>query len=547
MKDEERPVYSGAFVFEDIYGFNLLRAPEVKLMSKSPYLIIRKMVNKDDLIKKYPEMKSKITESSDETYTIFDAAKNGYRRTKNEVLVKEFYFRPGLQYPKGYFYITTKDGKLDEGSLPGGIFPIVVQACEKMQTTARGRSIVKQIRPYQAEINRAASKMAEHQITLGDDKLIVQNGTKVSAGIALPGVRAINVTGMAPTVMPGRDGSQYLAYMQSQIEELYSVMGVSEQDQEKGGQMDPYALLFRAASQKKTFVRYAKRFERFLINVAKTYLQLAKIHLPEDQVIYAIGRKEAVNMEEFKNADDLCYQIKVVAESDDIETKMGKQLILNHALQYTSSQLDKEDIGKLIRAMPYSNVEESFSDLTIDYDSVTNDILSMDRGVPPQIHETDNHLYCQKRAVSRMRQSDFSMLGPQVAQIYQQYMQAHAQFEQQRLQNIQMAESGFIPTDGYLVKCDFYVSDPKDPQNTKRASIPYMALQWLINKLETQGQGQEELEQMDQGSQRMMAQSAQSQGGSPNGMGNRLPRQGAGMPEGVGHGNGQHPGNQRAS
>ncbi len=33
--------------------------------------------------------------------------------------------------------------------------------------------LVKQLRPYQEEINRAASKIAEHQRTLGDDRLLL--------------------------------------------------------------------------------------------------------------------------------------------------------------------------------------------------------------------------------------------------------------------------------------------------------------------------------------------------------------------------------------
>jgi hypothetical protein len=522
MPVKGEPVHVGGFILEEIYGFNLLRAPEAKRHIESPYHINRKMVNKDLLTAQFPDKKKGIQESYDQTLVIFTGINHGYQKTKNEVLVKEYYFRPCPQYPNGYYYIATKDAILSKGELPGGVYPIVVQEFDKIQTTARGRSCVRIARPYQAEINRAASKMAEHQITLGDDKLLIQNGTKISAGVALPGVRSINFTGQAPDILAGRDGSQYLNYMNSQIAEMYDVMNVKEGSEESNGQTDPFALLFKSASQKKKFVRYVRRFERFLVNVAKTYMSLAKTHLPDDTLIMAVGRKEQVNMSEFKNSDDISYEIKVEAQSDDIETKFGKQLILNHALQYVGSKLDKEDIGKIMRAMPYGNFEESFDDMTIDYDASNNIILALDRGEQVSLNQYDNNVYMIKRLVSRMRQADFKFLDPQIQQQYVVLVQQYQASETQRLQDIKAAESEFIPTDGYLVTCQMSIEDPSAPNKTRQVRLPYSALQWLIKMLETQGQSLGELEKMNQGALAQMAQGfiQKRLGGQPEGMGN---------------------------
>lgn len=499
-------VHKGDFVFEEFQGFNLLRAPEAKTLDKSPYLTIRKMVNKNDLIEKFSDNKKFIQESSDSTMVVFDSIKGGYRKSKDEVLLKETYFRPCHQYPNGYYYFFTKEGILAEGELPGGIFPIITQPFERIQTTPRGRSPVKVMRPYQAEINRSASKMAEHQITLGDDKVLIQNGTSIAQGVALPGVRSINYTGIEPKILSGRDGSQYLNYMNAQITELYEVMNISENAEEATGQVDPYTLLFRSASQKKKFKRYIKRFERFLIKVTKTYLRLAKHHLSPDDVVLLVGRNERANIAEFKTSSDLCYEIKVTPQSDDVESKLGKQLVLNHILQYTGNKLDKQDIGKLIRLSPYVNVEEGLSDLTADYDSATDNILALDRGELPPISPYDEHTYMIKRLVKRVRQGDFKFLPPEVQQNYTQMIALHQMAETERLRKLQMAQAGFIPTGGYLVVCDLYVPDPTNPAKTRRARIPYESLTWLIKKLEAQGQSQDELEKMNQGAVEQMAQ-----------------------------------------
>lgn len=538
--DYSRPKYRGDLIFEDLHPFNLLRDPNAKSMKESPYLIIRKMVQKDKLLQLCGDdegKKTKVNATQDGTFVVFDAERGGYRSSKNEVLLKETYFKPCPQYPRGYFFFHTADVVIAEGELPGGIFPIVWQYFDKLPTLARGRGPVKTMRPYQVEINRCASKMAEHQVTLGDDKLLIQNGTKISAGIALPGVRSINYTGMEPGVLSGRDGSQYLTTMQANITELYMVMGVAEDMEMDAKQLDPFLMLFRAASQKKRFSRYIKRFERFLIEVARTHSRLAKVHLPEDAIVYAVGRKERVNIAEFKNSNDLCYEIKITAQSDDVETKLGRQIMLNHVLQYVGTQLDKRSIGKIVKAMPYANQDETFSDLTMDEESAKNDILALDRGELPEVHEYDDHVYTVQKLASRMRQADFKFLDLPIQRNYATLIGQHEMAESERQAKILAAKSEYIPADGYMVTCQMYTSDPAHPEKQpKLVRVPYASLSWLIKQLEAQGQSLEELEHMNQGAVAQMAgMFLQKRGSAPDGMGTR-PHLAAGQPQGVGNG-----------
>ncbi len=536
MPDEDLPVFSGEFVWEEIYGFNLLRSAQAKTMEASPHLINRKMVKTSDMKDRYkndPDKAKVFISSSEDTFTVFDGGRGGYKKTEGMTMVREYFFHPCPEYPKGFFFFTTKEGIFEKGELPGGIFPIVGQGYEKIQTTPRGRSPIKHMRPYQIEINRSASKIAEHQVTLGDDKILIQNGTKVSAGVALPGVRAINYTGQEPDILPGRSGEQYVAYMQSQITELYMVMNVQQDGQQVAAQLDPYALLFRSASQKKVFQRYTKRFENFLMNVCKTYLRLAKIHLPDDALIWAVGKSEQVNIAEFKNANDISYQIKVEAQSDDIETKLGKQLVLNHVLQYVGPQLKPDDVGKLMRQMPYANFDGSFDDMTVDYDSCENDLLALDRGEPVQVNYYDEHPYMIKRLIARMRKPDYKYLAPQIQQAYQGIVQQHEQMEAQKQMQIQQAEQGYIPTGGQLLGCDFFVADPASPSKTRRARIPSEAIQWLVTHMEAQGQSLEQLEGLNTGAQAQIAgQMAQQPGGIPQPQGAHTS---VATPPGMGH------------
>lgn len=502
IPDEEQPIRAGKFVFERFFGMNALRAPEAKSWRESRVIIIRKMMSTKDLLSKYgqdEEKKKFVTEDQDDTFLVFDGNQASYNRTKNQSMIREFYFRPCAEYPKGWFCFNTKAGILEEGELPGGIFPLVVETFDEIQTTPRGRSIIKQLRPYQAEINRAASKIAEHHITLGDDKLIVMNGSKITQAGVLPGVRGISVSGIPPTILPGRDGSQYLPYMQAQISEMYQVANSDEDAQDKQDtQADPYTLLFRAIRNKKKYMIYAAKFERFQREYCDVFLQLAKMYYTDDMLIPAIGRAEQINITEFRGTAPHATQIELEPMSDDIDTQMGKQLMINHVIQYAGAQLGKDDIGKLVRNSPYGNMDQSWDDLTLDYDNSVNMILALDRGEQFQANPADKPEYMISKIINRQRKSDYKLLPPQIQQAYDGVLQTFEKIKSDQAQAMQRAQSGFIPMDGYMVVCDLYVPDKKDPSKTSRVKIPESALSWLIKKLEDQGASQAQLSSMNQ-------------------------------------------------
>jgi hypothetical protein len=151
----------------------------------------------------------------------------------------------------------------------------------------------------------------------------------------------------------------------------------------------------------------------------------------------------------------------------------------------------------MITQMPYANVKDAFSDLTLDYESATNDLLALDRGGEPSVNPYDPHEYLVKRAVNRMRQADFAYL-PQHAQVnYKKYVDAHTMMLQEQKAALQREQSGFIPDSGALIGIDMYVqSDSNDPTKTRRARIPQAAGEWLIAKLQEQGMAKDMLEEV---------------------------------------------------
>ena len=509
VPDETKPVFTGEFVFERVFAHNLFRSPSCQQMKNSPWYGVEKLENSKILKGKYKNDKTKlgyITESNEE-YVVFDSSKNGYGREKNQTLLLEYYFKPCLEYPKGYYYITTKAGILEEGELPGGLFPLVWQGFDEHPTKPRASSFVKVARPWQAEINRASSQVALHSVTIGEDKILYQAGTKVSQGSLLPGVRGITYQGAPPTILPGRTGDQYFEYIAIQEQEMNRALMLDMLNEDKNVNLDPMAMLFKSMEQGQKFNFYSVKFGEFLVEMAELFLELAKFYLEGDELIAAIGRSEIINIAEFKSTSKLNHCIKIEEHNDTIETKLGKQVALNHVLQYVGTQLSREDIGKLITEMPFGNWQESFSDFTMDYKNVKNDFLAIERGEEPAVSDNDDSKYVLAQVAKRKKERDFKILPPQVQQMYQLYEQYHQDKMAKEAASIKAAQSEYVPVSGAMIGCDMYVPNSDPTKTPKRVRVPYQALEWLLNILDKQGTGLAAMESMNQAQAAQITQS----------------------------------------
>lgn len=511
-----RPVYGGCVNFETIRPWDLRRDPNCETMSESPYLIVTKSIPCSRLYtltsdKELIEKLKKRASSSE--YKVFDTNTGTFTEVQNQVVVKECYWRPaGQEIPNGYFKIWTTDGIIAEGELPGGVFPITTANFETQTGNPRGYSLIRNLRPCQVEINRCASKIAEHHVTLGDDKVWLQNGAKVTQGGLLPGIRWAGYTGAAPVVQPGRSGEQYLGVLEANINELYQLANMQELNEERQHTNDLMTELYKSTRYKAKFSIYGEKFETFLRETVMVAIKIAKFSATEQDIIQAVGKSETLNVAEFKSAQDIGYEVRVEARSEDMESQMGKQIMLTSLFQYVGGQLDKEDIGKLARLSPFLNKEQVFSDFTRWFDRATNDILALDRGQYRPARKYDNHDYMIERISGRMGEPDYEFLEPNVQMLYEQKLKEHEQFKKEAIEAERAAEAGFIPSGGYLVTCDFYIT--RKDGKTERLRVSSEALNWLVQRLEAQGAMIQPLQQAVPGVREDIAEMLLQHGGA---------------------------------
>ena len=525
QEDKTKPVFSGELTFERVFPQNIFRDANARNMTDAAWIGVEKLESTKYLKKMFASdpTKQKYIQESTEEFVVFDSNKSGYSKEKDMTMLLEFYWRPCVEYPNGYFYMATKSGILAEGELPYGIFPIVWKGFDEHATKARATGMVKVARPWQAEINRASSQIAMHQVTISEDKILYQAGTKVAQGALLPGVRGLTYQGAPPTILPGRVGDQYFEYIDRQYVEMDKALLLDELDKQKIADLDPMAMLFRSMNQQQDFALYSDKFGEFLVELTEIALNLARFYLSDDEVIAAVGKSEAINMAEFRDTSPLCHRIHVMEQNDTVETKLGSQLMFNNILQYVGSQLSREDIGKMISNMPFGNWKDSFKDFTMDETNAKNDFLAIERGEQPHVSPKDNSGYALKKVGSRKKERDFFLLDPKIQQLYDQYEQYHEQKMAQEAQALKQAESEFIPAGGAMIACDMYVPN-QDPQKApKRVRVPYQALDWLLKMMEQQGLSTDTMEKMNQGQMAEVAQQLLQQGGAGGGQGSPPP------------------------
>lgn len=534
---EEMPC--GQIIFTRVEPENLLRDPVARSWIDARWVCHRQMIDRQKIVNSikslYKNDEAKRNElinslvENDDTISIYDGTDNRYQNEgKNrKVVIREFYWRPCAEYPKGKYVMATRGAIIYQSELPAGVFPIEFENFESNHGTPRGESRIKQLAPIQLEINRCVSKIAEHQITLGDDKLITTAGSKVAEVNKYEGVRLFQVTGgTVPQVLEGRSGTQYLEHLLNQVNVFDMIAEIPQMSEDKLAGLDPFAIFFLTSRQKRKFSKHASKFERFLIRVWKKTLKIHKASINPNAVIQVIGSSEALNIDEYKSSDDLGFQIKLKTRTEDPESIIAKQFQINQFLQYGS--MNEADIGILAKESPFLDKSDIALKSTLKAERAQNLILKLDKGKDLPVSTADDPSYMLQRLDTRMSQPDFDiityrqpdgMLVPtEVIQgLYAQKRQEYLQIQSQQMQEKMQLEKGMIPTTGRLIPVQMY--DAKVNQDgsvsSKRVMLPNDALEYVIKALQSQDVTMSTLQNFDPQTQAELSSQMTNQNTQP--------------------------------
>jgi len=503
--DTTKPIMSGDFVFEPINSYNMYVDTGATTPDEAKYVIIKKLVDKDELMKlleqrydgdELDEKKALISPKEgdpEEVNIMIDFATGSTVKETNKIFVREYYFKPSIEMPKGKIIIATEKGTLFENELQEDIngkpiFPIIWTRCDTISGTVRGFSKIKQLRPIQIEINRTASKIAETQIMLGDDKVITSYGSSLEEGAKLNGIREFKMRGgNIPIILPGRAGNQFYEYLTMKINDIYAISNVT-QDDKPIAQSDIMTNLYSNIRQKKAFSLYQRRFEKFITEIIITIIKMAKAEYTEDKIVLATGAREALNIPEFKSSGDMGYRIHIEPTGADSETVMGKYLQTRDLLQYTGGQLGPDMIGKIAKEGMNFLKGDVFKDLIDENDIIEQIILQLDRGEKSLISPFDNNKKIVDSIVKRMKRPDFQYLvkkNPEIAKVYREDYEERKKIIAQQTKELEDMKNEMLPTGGPMVKVD--ISMPDKNGKLRKVAIPMNTLEYILDKISKKG------------------------------------------------------------
>lgn len=523
VEDPTKPMFTGEVVTELINGYDVFIEEGVDKINDSAWVGVEKLVHKNTVKymlqndpDKTPEEKKKLIEmlkasTGEEDYSLFDRKKGLSVSNKNLVLMKYFYFKPSPVFVNGKIFIKVKNEifwniELQKDINGKPIFPISSRICKRMPGIARGISPIRAGRSPQNELNRCYSKIAEHQVTLGDDKIVTAFAEGLSEGEKLQGIRHIQVGKGFDTFkhIPGRTGEQYIPFLEFNAKYLFMTMEEDPEDNENAGQADIKATLYKSMAKKMKYVLNAKDIEEFFIDISKKQLELAKSYYPDEKIIQAVGTCESVNIKEFKNLGPLAYNVKIEAASDDLETLFAKYLQLTESIQYASKEIGPERIGYILKEFPFIDGDAIFGKLVLDDKEADNIVLALDRGEYPPISAHDNNQEIVKALVRRRRRGDWKMIKDKDTGIplpvpmvgtatvefnYQMQYEARQQIIEDQFEQERAIKAGMIPMDGPLVPVGYWVNEPKATGGVKsvQAKVPVNLIKWAVEQAAKQG------------------------------------------------------------
>ena len=498
---------------EKISPFDLARAPGSQSVEESPWHVFRRVYTRRQLIRIYgPKLAAAISQPGsapattwlgESSHTVFQSSRYEYSNLEG-AMVMEYYERPTATHPKGRYFYFTEGRLLEKGELPGGVYPIVVQRFLKTPGLARGHSFIRNVYRIQTEINRASGQDATNMTHFGDDKFVTNASSDIQIGQVVKGATHLKVSSYGDLQssfmhVEGKGMPKYVDYVRAQVKEMDYICHVATQMEEKKGPQkggDLSVVLYTQIKDKKRFVKYAQGFEDFTVTLARSVLELYRHYLMSSDVIHSGNRDEMVLVDDFKETSDLDYMFKVAPANESDETRLGKQIAVDKLLQYAGRDLDKTDIGMVLRSSTLSDNQGLMDHFSASYDSLVNNLIEIEKGILPVVSDTEDFAYKSRMVTARMNRPDFKHLPGLVQELYQRFLkiceEGVAKAENERLR----IEKGVVPTDGALINTDMYRTVPNSSgtgMKTEKVKIPQAALEWLTKALEKQGATQENL------------------------------------------------------
>jgi hypothetical protein len=338
----KRPIYDGDVDVSVFSPADVIRDYSRNSADSSDWYILRKYVNKWDLVAIYPDLKEKITDMSvDRDIQI---RRFGHSLSENEDDVVCQYIlvhKKTPAVPNGRIVkFLNSDTILFDGALPFDDFPVYRIVPANQEETSFGYTVAFDLLAIQEAIDKLVSVIVTNQMTFGVQNIVAPLGTKLSPQQLMDGLNLIltdmrsgvpQVLEMCKTPPEIYQFIEFLIQQMELISGLNSVSrGVAPENLKSGT-----ALAFVQSQAIQANSGIQKSYSRLIEDVGTGYLKIVQ-KFPKSKKIQALaGPANATYLNQYNSGDVADVSLVTVESGNPLtKTTAGRIEVAQNLLQY---------------------------------------------------------------------------------------------------------------------------------------------------------------------------------------------------------------------
>ncbi len=429
---------TGDWEFENLTCLDVIRDVDTLSYKACEWVIVRRFVNKWNLIAQYPAQKEAIMRAS---WALTDRrnSKFGYSAVNHRDLVPTFYFfhekTPAVPMGRQTLFLDA-DTVLFDGPMAYKKRPLYRCSYAELRNNPFGWTVGFSLLPLAEANNRLTSTLLTNVATFGVTRILNPRGSSISLqalseNLAVIDYSPVGSSGGKPEVLDmsnpiTKEVGDLLKFMNQKMETYVSIPA-SMRGQASDEEMSGAARAMEASTALQFSSGFQQSFLRLLEDVGTGMIQDINSFATAPRIAVIVGKQNqgylaSYTQKDFEGVD----RVVVSASNPLLNTTAGKINLADQLL--TNGMLPGGQAGamKYIEVINTGRIDSETQALQSEFMAINSDKEMILSGQMPMIQLTDNHPL-RMQEVNVLNNNPIIRANPQLGQLVRQYVMQHFQ------------------------------------------------------------------------------------------------------------------------
>lgn len=435
---QQKALHVGDWEFENLTCLDIIRDVDCLSYKALQWVIVRRFVNKWDLIAQYPQFTDEIQRSS---WALSDKknSKFGYSAVNHRDLIPtfEFFHNKTQAVPMGrQTLFLDAETVLFDGPLAYGSRPVYRCSYAELRNNPFGWTVGFSLLPLAEANNKLTSTLLTNVATFGVTRVLNPRGANISLQALSENLAIIDYTptgpqGGKPEVLNmanpiTKETGDLLKFMNQKLE-TYAGIGASMRSQVDNKEMSGAAMAMQASISLQYNAGFQQSVIKTLEEVGTGMVQDLQAFADAPRMALIVGKNDQGYMQAYSKKDfDGINRVVVAASNPLLNTTAGKINLADQLLQ--NGMLPQGEAGamKYIEVMNQGTLEPETQYLQSEYMAIQQDKEDLLSGKLPMIQLTDNHPL-RMQEVNTLNNNPIIRQNPNLGNLVRQYILGHFQ------------------------------------------------------------------------------------------------------------------------